>query len=185
MPEITNLDPRKSTVTVGSRFLTGFAPDGIFTLVWNADRVSLTVGSQGDGVYVENADESAILTVTLSPTSSSVTFLEEMCFNRASYPVTVNDASPDARITYYSPKCRVQKPADKNRGPSASTVSYSIIMPKVSNRGRDKTQKTSVATKAAGIIRKGLQKIYGKAGNNQCQRPGIRAAEREPAVVYG
>lgn len=132
MPDITNLDPRKSTVTVGSRFLTGFAADGIFTLVWNAARTSLTVGSQGDGVFVENADESAILTVTLSPTSSSVPFLEEMCLSRASQPVTVNDASPDARMTYYSPKCRVQKPADKSRGPSANTVSYSIIMPMVS-----------------------------------------------------
>lgn len=81
--------------------------------------------------YVENADESAILTVTLSPTSSSIPFLEDMCFSRASQPVTVNDASEDARMTYYSPKCRVQKPADKSRGPNASTVSYNIILPAV------------------------------------------------------
>lgn len=130
--DITNLDAKKCTVTVGSRFLTGFAPDGIFNLVWSADRVSPTVGSQGDVVFVEGADESATLTVTLSPTSSSIPFLEDMCFNRASHPVTVNDASPDARITYYSPKCRVQKPADKSRGANANTVSYNILMPAVS-----------------------------------------------------
>lgn len=132
MPEITGLDPKKTTVTVGSRFLTGFAPDGIFSLAWTADRVTLTTGSQGDGVYVENADESATLTVTLLPTSSSVPFLEDMCFGRKSASITINDASPDARITYYSPKCRVQKPADKSRGPNAGTVSYAIIMPQVS-----------------------------------------------------
>jgi len=132
MGEVTNLDPKKVTVTVGTRFLTGYAADGIFTLAWNADRATYVSGSQGDGVYVENADESATLTVTLSPTSSSVPYLEGLCSSRASFPVTINDASPDARMTYYSPQCRVMKFADKSRGPSAATVSYTINMPSVS-----------------------------------------------------
>lgn len=128
---IGNLDPTKVTVACGSRFLTGYAPDGIFNLVWNADRVTYTVGSQGDGVYVENADNSAILTVTLSPTSPSVAYLEDLCARRVFFDATVNDASADGRMTYFSQKCRVQKFSDKSRNNSAPTTTYNIIMPNV------------------------------------------------------
>ena len=126
---IGNLDPTKVTVVCGGRYLTGYAPDGIFNLVWNADRVSYTAGSQGDGVYVENADNSAVLTVTLSPTSPSVAYLEDLCARRRAFDVTINDASEDGRMTYSSPSCRVQKYADKSRSATAATTTYSIIMP--------------------------------------------------------
>lgn len=128
---IGNLDPSKVTVAVGGSFLTGFAADGIFNLVWNADRVTYTAGSQGDGVYVEGADNSAILTVTLMPTSRSVTYMEGLCSRRAFFPVTVNDATTDGRMTYTSEKCRVQKFADRSRNNAAPTTTYNVIMPNV------------------------------------------------------
>lgn len=126
---IGNLDPTKVTVACGGRFLTGYAADGIFNLVWNADRVTYTAGSQGDGVYVEGADNSAILTVSLSPTSPSVPYLEDLCSRRTFFPTTVNDATADGRLTYTSQKCRVQKFADKSRNNAAPTTTYNIIMP--------------------------------------------------------
>lgn len=125
------LDPIKTTITCANRYLTGFAPDGIFTLTWNAARTQLVVGVQGDGCYVESANNSANLTVTLMPTSSSIPFLEELCLNRTRFPVTVNDASEDARLTYYSDNCRVEKFADKARNANAPTTLYVIIMPNV------------------------------------------------------
>jgi hypothetical protein len=99
--------------------------------VWNADRTTYTSGSQGDGVFVENADNSAILTVTLMPTSPSVAYLEDLCARRVAFDATVNDASEDGRMTYFSQKCRVQKFADKSRNSTAPTTTYSIIMPDV------------------------------------------------------
>ena len=128
---IGNLDPTKVTVACANRFLTGYAPDGIFNLVWNADRVAYTAGSQGDGVYVENADNSAILTVTLAPTSPSVAHLEDLCARRVQFDTSINDASEDGRMTYFSQQCRVQKFADKSRNNAAPTVSYNIIMPNI------------------------------------------------------
>ena len=126
---IGNLDPAKVTIACAGRFLTGFAADGIFNLVWNADRVTYTSGSQGDGVYVEGADNSAILTVTLMPTSPSVVDLEDLCARRTFISVTVNDATADGRMTYTGQKCRVQKFADKSRNNAAPTTTYNIIMP--------------------------------------------------------
>lgn len=128
---IGNLDPTKVTVSVGAQFLTGYAPDGIFNLAWNADRVSYTSGCQGDGVYVENADESATLTVSLAPTSPSVGYLEDLCSRRVEVDVSINDASPDGRKNYFSARCRVQKYADVVRNNTAPTTTYSLIMPKV------------------------------------------------------
>lgn len=128
---VGNLDPTKVTIACGSRFLTGYAPDGIFNLVWNADRVAYTVGSQGDGVYIENADNSAILAVTLMTTSPSVPYLDDLCEYRKSFDTTVNDASKDGRLTYFSQNCRIQKYPDKSRNNSAGTVTYNIIMPDV------------------------------------------------------
>lgn len=131
MSTVTTLDPMKVTITCANRYLTGFAADGIFTITWNAARTQLVVGTQGDGVYVESANESANLTVTLSPTSSSISFLEELCAQRTKFPVTINDATEDARLTYYSDNCRVEKFADKSRNMNAPTTSYVVIMPAV------------------------------------------------------
>lgn len=128
---MSTLDPTKVTVSVGSRYITGFAPDGIFSLVWNADRVTLTVGSQGDTTYVENADNSAILALTLSPTSPSVEHLEDLCARRTEVDVNVSDASKDARKTYFSQGCRVQKFADVVRNTQAPTNTWAIILPNV------------------------------------------------------
>ena len=126
---IGNLDPTKVTIVCGGSYLTGYAPDGIFSLVWNADRTTYTAGSQGDGVYVENADNSAILTVTLSPTSPSVRSLDDLCARRTFFDVTVNDASEDGRMSCSSQRCRVQKYADRSRNNAAPTMTYNIIMP--------------------------------------------------------
>ena len=128
---IGNLDPTKVTVVAGNRYITGFAPDGIFNLAWSADRVTYTAGSQGDGVYVENADNSAILAVTVMPTSPSVSYLEDLCARRVEFDVTVNDASEDGRKSYFSQHCRVQKFADVARNMQAPTNTWAIIMPNV------------------------------------------------------
>lgn len=130
-----NLDPLKVTITVGSKFLTGFAPDGIFSLVNSADRVSHTVGSQGDSCYIENADESAILTVTLMPNSPSNAYLEDLCNRRAFFNTTINDASDGGKMTKSSANCRVQKYADDGRSNTATTRSWNIIMTKVVKTG--------------------------------------------------
>ena len=124
-----NLDPSKVSIIVGGRYLTGFAPDGIFNLVWNADRVTYTAGSQGDGVYVEGADNSALLTVTLLPTSPSINYLEDLCAGRTEFDSTINDASRDGHKTYFGAQCRVQKFADFARNMQAPTNTWVIIMP--------------------------------------------------------
>ena len=62
---ITNYDPLKVTVNIGGRIITGFADSSVITVSASEDRVTTTVGAQGDVVYSENANESGTVTISL------------------------------------------------------------------------------------------------------------------------
>ena len=52
MPEVSTYDPKKVTVSIGGRVITGFAADGVVTLTHNEDAVTPSVGScSGDGLF--------------------------------------------------------------------------------------------------------------------------------------
>lgn len=40
MPEVSTYDPKKVTVSIGGRVITGFAADGVVTLTHNEDAVT-------------------------------------------------------------------------------------------------------------------------------------------------
>lgn len=46
MPEVSTYDPKKVTVSVGGRVITGFAADGVVTLTHNEDAVTPSVGAK-------------------------------------------------------------------------------------------------------------------------------------------
>lgn len=52
MPEVSTYDPKKVTVSVGGRVITGFAADGVVTLTHNEDAVTPSVGAKGDVAYL-------------------------------------------------------------------------------------------------------------------------------------
>ena len=45
MPEVSTYDPKKVTVSIGGRVITGFAADGVVTLTHNEDAVTPSVGA--------------------------------------------------------------------------------------------------------------------------------------------
>ena len=67
---ITSYDPKKVTVNVAGRVLTGYASDGIITVSKSEDSFTPNVGTQGDVVIEENANESGTIAITLQQTSS-------------------------------------------------------------------------------------------------------------------
>lgn len=71
MPEVSTYDPKKVTVSVGGRVITGFAADGVVTLTHNEDAVTPSVGAKGDVAYSENANNSGNAALPLMSTSSS------------------------------------------------------------------------------------------------------------------
>ena len=62
---VTNYDPRKVSVVVDGRIVTGFADSSMITIARSEDIVSTSVGTQGDVVYSESANRSGTLTMSL------------------------------------------------------------------------------------------------------------------------
>ena len=82
MPEVSTYDPKKVTVSIGGRVITGFAADGVVTLTHNEDAVTPSVGAKGDVAYSENANNSGNAALPLMSTSSSLAYLREICAKR-------------------------------------------------------------------------------------------------------
>ena len=68
MPEVSTYDPKKVTVSIGGRVITGFAADGVVTLTHNEDAVTPSVGAKGDVAYSENANNSGNAALPLMST---------------------------------------------------------------------------------------------------------------------
>ena len=126
--EIASYDPKKVTVIVGGRTITGFAADGIVTITKNEDSVTPSVGAKGDVTYSENANESGTVALTLMSTSSSLSYLREIEAKRRAVSVNISDANA---FTLAADNCRVMKMPDLARQKEQSTVTVNIYVPSV------------------------------------------------------
>lgn len=122
-------DPEKVSVIFNNRQLRMFGDD-IFKLARSGDNVSLKVGVQGDGTYVENADKSATLTITLQQQSPDLRYLENCTERRVKGSLALNDANDEGR-NIFALNCRVQKLPDRGRGKDATDVSFVFIIPRL------------------------------------------------------
>ena len=94
---VTNYDPRKVSVVVDGRIVTGFADSSMITIARSEDIVSTSVGTQGDVVYSESANRSGTLTMSLQSTSASLVWLKNIAKSRKEISVVITDASQTRR----------------------------------------------------------------------------------------
>jgi len=126
---LRDYDPEKVSVIFNNRQIRMFGDD-IFKLARNGDNVSLKVGVQGDGTYVENADKSATLTITIQQQSPDLRYLESCAERKTRGSLALNDANDDGR-NIFALNCRVQKLPDRGRGKDAADVSFVFIIPRL------------------------------------------------------
>lgn len=131
---ITNYDPKKVTVNVGGRIITGFADSSVVTVNTSEDRVTTAVGAQGDVVYSENANESGSVVMSLQTTSASLPYLKRLAVNREETDVLISDANTDTAETISGSRCRVTKIPDRKKEKAAGTVDVTIFVPKLEYR---------------------------------------------------
>ena len=89
--------------------------------------VSFTVN---DGTYVENADKSATLTITIQQQSPDLRYLESCAERKTRGSLALNDANDDGR-NIFALNCRVQKLPDRGRGKDAADVPFVFIIPRL------------------------------------------------------
>ena len=131
---ITNYDPKKVTVNVGGRIITGFADSSVVTVSASEDRVTPSVGAQGDVVYSENANESGTVTMSLQPTSASVAYLKGIAAGRRETDILISDANADTAETVSGCRCRVTRIPDSKKEKTAGSVDVTIFVPKIEYR---------------------------------------------------
>lgn len=126
---LRDYDPEKVSVIFNNRQIRMFGDD-VFKLARAGDNVSLKVGVQGDGTYVENADKSATLTITIQQQSPDLRYLESCAERKVRGSLALNDANDDGRNIFVM-NCRVQKLPDRGRGKDAADVQFVFIIPRL------------------------------------------------------
>lgn len=132
--EVYTYDPKKVTVAVGGRAVTGFANDGIITITHNEDRTTPSVGAQGDVAYSENANNTGNAALTLMSTSASLGYLRDICAKRKEVRLDITDANNDDAIHVSEERCRILKMPDTPRGREQTTITVNLFIPDLNYR---------------------------------------------------
>ena len=131
---ITNYDPKKVTVNVGGRIITGFADSSVVSISSSEDRVTPSVGAQGDVVYSENANESGNIVMSLQITSASLPYLKKLAIDRQETDILISDANKDTAETVSGSRGRVTKKKKKKKEKAAGSVDVTIFVPRLEYR---------------------------------------------------
>lgn len=118
-------DPKKTTVNVGGRFLTGFADGTMVSSEKDEDNFSETASALGEPIITESYNPFGTITVTLSQTSPDIPYMEDLAKSRREVPVWVN-YSGEPKEKSGGTRCRVKKPSGKEYGDEAGSREYEI-----------------------------------------------------------
>ena len=128
---VTNYDPRKVSVVVDGRIVTGFADSSMITIARSEDIVSTSVGTQGDVVYSESANRSGTLTMSLQSTSASLVWLKNIAKSRKEISVVITDASQTPAEVTNTSRCRITRIPDNKKEKTAGSVDVTIFAPEI------------------------------------------------------
>ncbi len=125
MGHIATYDARKVTIVIGGVIITGF-PDGSFVQCEkDNDNFEEVSGAQGDVAIAVNGDQLGTITVTLSQTSPSISYLDSLANNREMTSCWVN-SSNEVKETIGGSQAMVKKPANAGFGGSIENREYTI-----------------------------------------------------------
>ena len=128
---VTYYDPRKVSVVVDGRIVTGFADSSMITIARSEDIVSTSVGTQGDVVYSESANRSGTLTMSLQSTSASLVWLKNIAKSRKEISVVITDASQTPAEVTNASRCRITRIPDNKKEKTAGSVDVTIFAPEI------------------------------------------------------
>lgn len=118
-------DPKKTSVIVDGKFITGFMDGTFIVSEKNEDNVIAHVGSQGDVTYTESADDTGMITLTLKQTSTSLPILQKLAKEKRSFAANVVDAN-DGKFKSGGTQCRILKTPSREFGSEVSGVEVQI-----------------------------------------------------------
>lgn len=127
-------DPKKVTVAVDGRVITGWAADGVIKLTRSEDTVTPITSVKGETTYDENANISGNAELSLMSTSSSLAYLRDLCDRRKMVRLTISDVNEDDPVQVNEEDCRILKVADVSRVKNSGTITVNIFVPELNFR---------------------------------------------------
>lgn len=132
--EIASYDPKKVNLVINGRIITGFGDSSMISVTRNEDVVTTAVGVKGDVTYNENANESGNIELTLSGTSSSLSYLRNLAVKRRELSVMIADANDASAVNIAEDRCRLLKPPDLERAKEIGSATLNIFVPSLNYR---------------------------------------------------
>lgn len=122
---IATYDARKVTTTLGGIFITGFAEGTFVSCSKDEDGFEESVSAQGDVAIAIRNNTLGTIELTLSLTSPSISYLDQLANNMTMVPAWVI-SNNTVKETSGGTKAMVKKPADKEYSDGVTERSYTI-----------------------------------------------------------
>ncbi len=125
MAEVYN--PKNVNTVVDGVILTGYQDGTMVQCARSNDKFSMDVGSQGDVTFIENADDTGQITVTLKHTSPSASYLMSKAKSKEPFPVQVIDSNT-GNFKSGGSEALIQKSPDSERGNEVSSLEFVFLV---------------------------------------------------------
>jgi len=120
-------NPKNVNTVVDGVIVTGYQDGTMVQCARSNDKFSMNVGSQGDVTFVENADDTGTVTITVQHTSPSVSYLMDMAKKKSPFPVQVLDSN-DGGFKAGGSEALIQKSPDSERGKEISGLEFVFLV---------------------------------------------------------
>lgn len=123
-----NYDPTKVQVVVNGFTVTGFAEGSMISVSRNTDKREMDVGADGTVDFIESADDTAIMNITLKHGSPANQKLQELYDSGEEFTVAVVDQNFDGDVGHSGSRCKVGNLADDERTDSMAEREWPILI---------------------------------------------------------
>ncbi|RYI25199.1 DUF3277 family protein [Bacillus infantis] len=123
----TTYDFKKVSVILDGVIVTGYMDGESISVEKNEDDVTTHVGAAGDVTFSETNDNTAVITLTLKQTSSSVPFLKTLRDSKRIFPTQIVDSN-NSTFRAGGSECRIVKAPARSWGNEVTGVEYSIAV---------------------------------------------------------
>lgn len=124
----TTYNPKKIEVIVDGISMVGFAEDSIVEAERMEDKREMVVGAKGDVDFIENADDSGTVTITLKHNSPSNAILKDLYDSGKVFDFAVVDQNFRRDVGVAGSRCKVASTPTFARGDSISDREWTLLV---------------------------------------------------------
>ncbi|MFP4015807.1 MAG: phage structural protein [Halanaerobiales bacterium] len=119
-------DPTRVNIFAKTHRIVGFAEGTMINGSRNTDKQSLNIGSKGEATFVQSADKSGTVEITLKHNSASLEYLNRLFKTGEKFPLTAGYAGGSDRIS--GTEAKVASMGDYERSDDVSDKTITILV---------------------------------------------------------